>query len=614
MKETALFRRNIYIVSAVISCAAALFVTSQLRAGVFLAVFLAAVAVNVIRSGAQPLPERRVLRWMWIGLAAATSVFFSHRFRSKLLELGVGGQNVFPLLAGSVILAIPMLYFFLCTYARLLRCSAPRGDAPAHPERSRLTAGEALFLFFTAAAVITVCSKSSPLYPFNDWVDANCFFTVGKSMVHGKVLYRDIYEQKGVLLYALHALAYLISKRTFFGVWLLEIAAAYFFLRFAYQTARLFVSRRCLLLMPLLAGILYSMPSFCHGDSAEELCLPFLMYAMYLGARSLHTGEELRRRDWFGIGVTSGCVLWIKFSLLGFYLGWAIPLVIGMLRKKRWRSLGNTAAFLILGVGTATLPVLGYFAVHGAIKNLWQAYFYNNIFLYNRADGSILSLLWLNIGDGYVYSSLLYMSILFGLVFLLGQGNRSLAWQFLLSLGFLILSSMNRAFPMNYYTFALSVFSVYLLPLLDGLLPEKALHGRLVGAVSVVLSAAVVLCCCENLYLLSWQKKDMPQFIFAETLSRYEDPTLLNYGFLDGGFYTVSGIVPSEKYFCTLNILLEEMTREQNECLQAGRVDFVVTREQELDLPRYRCVNMAEMPFEGWNWTYRLYMRNDLSE
>ena len=63
-----------------------------------------------------------------------------------------------------------------------------------------------------------ICTRSSPLYPLNDWVDSNCFFTVGKAMMNGKVVYRDIYEQKGILLYLIHGLGYLISNTTFLSV------------------------------------------------------------------------------------------------------------------------------------------------------------------------------------------------------------------------------------------------------------------------------------------------------------------------------------------------------------------------------------------------------------
>ena len=27
--------------------------------------------------------------------------------------------------------------------------------------------------------MLSICTKSSPLYPMNDWVDVHCFFTVG---------------------------------------------------------------------------------------------------------------------------------------------------------------------------------------------------------------------------------------------------------------------------------------------------------------------------------------------------------------------------------------------------------------------------------------------------
>ena len=54
-----------------------------------------------------------------------------------------------------------------------------------------------LYCFALAALFLLIGSKSSPLYPMNDWVDVNCFFTMGKSLLAGKVPYVDLYEQKG---------------------------------------------------------------------------------------------------------------------------------------------------------------------------------------------------------------------------------------------------------------------------------------------------------------------------------------------------------------------------------------------------------------------------------
>ena len=78
-----------------------------------------------------------------------------------------------------------------------------------------------LFIFIIAFVTLLICTKSSPLYPLNDWVDANTYLTIGRGMLQGKVPYRDLYEQKGPLLYMLHAGAACISDDSFFGVYIL---------------------------------------------------------------------------------------------------------------------------------------------------------------------------------------------------------------------------------------------------------------------------------------------------------------------------------------------------------------------------------------------------------
>ena len=78
-------------------------------------------------------------------------------------------------------------------------------------------------LLVASIFTLLICSKNSPLYPYNDWVDGNAFFTMGKGMFNGKVPYKDLFEQKGPLLYFIYGIGYLISHDTFLGVYLLEV-------------------------------------------------------------------------------------------------------------------------------------------------------------------------------------------------------------------------------------------------------------------------------------------------------------------------------------------------------------------------------------------------------
>ena len=113
-----------------------------------------------------------------------------------------------------------------------------------------------LWTLIIAVFAITLFSYCSPLYPFNVWVDPNCFFTVGKSILDGIVPYRDLYEQKGPILYFIHTFASLISYRSFLGVYFVEIIASWAFLHISYKTISLFNKSKYRILFISALGII----------------------------------------------------------------------------------------------------------------------------------------------------------------------------------------------------------------------------------------------------------------------------------------------------------------------------------------------------------------------
>ena len=473
-----------------------------------------------------------------------------------------------------------------------------------------------VFLLITAALVITICSKSSPLYLLNDWGDANCFFTVGKSMLHGKVLYRDIFEHKGFYLYVLHALGYLVSNMSFFGVYLLEIAAAFAFLVYACKIALLFCSDADVIyLTPVLAAFIYGTYAFSHGDSAEEFCLPLLAYALWAGLKAVRNHETPTLKEFFWVGVTSGCVLWIKYTMLGFYLGWFIVPAYLMVRSRAWKKMAASVAAIALGVGAATLPVLVYFAANGALRDLWQVYFYDNMFVYSGAERARHGTLT-NIVRGSFYAlqnnGEITLSIILGIAWF-GMAKKSMTLaQMLCSMLCTAMFVYCSDAQHIYYAFVFAAFVPTALPMLGWLLtraPESMRRcGRWAFPVCGILLALLL---NNNAYMLRYTEEDLPQFVFKPYIDQVEDPTLLNYGFLDGGFYTVCGIIPHCKYFCRTNMPLEEMLQTQNDYVEQGLSDFVVTRGKEIKSELYECVAQGEFFFEK-DHMYRLYALKSL--
>ncbi len=481
--------------------------------------------------------------------------------------------------------------------------------------------------FLSALIVLGICSKSSPLYPLNDWVDSNCYLTVGKSMFHGIVPYRDLLEQKGPLLYMLHAGAALISDTSFIGVFLLEVLAGTWFLCLCWKIIALYEKNPSVLWLPVIATAVYTSIAFCHGDSAEEFCLPLIASGVYQGISLIQAqpssggGQNSSNSPHHGvtsfwIGVTSACVLWIKFSMLGFYLGWFAAIALIWLHDKRTKQLLTMILQIIAGVMAVSTPIVLYFGINSALQDLFQVYFYDNLFSYTVSEAE---------GGGAVnnfYGAIRHMidtnflgTCLFvlGCVFL-GKDKRykELALILLSWIGLVILVyGGGRRY--TYYSLILSSYGAIGIPALGRLselfsafLRKKGLHH---WATAVLLLGCCFLSYKEsgNTYLLSYSKADMPQYQFAKIIQTKENPTLLNYGFLDGGFYTAADVIPTCKAFCKLNIPLPEIMESQNYFVNEGLVDFVVTRGKELDSARYKIVATAVFPFEGHTFTYYLY-------
>ena len=485
-------------------------------------------------------------------------------------------------------------------------------------------------LISTSILCITICSKSSPIYPFNNWDDANCFFTVGKSITNNIVMYKDIFEQKGPLLYFIHTLAYLISHTTFIGVYFFELITCFLFLFISYKTLRLFIDSNVIYSIPIIAVIIYSSRALSHGGSAEEFCLPCVALCNYFGIKALKNNENINWKNWLVVGVTSGAVLWIKFSLLGFYIGFGIVFAILYIKKRQIKCLFQAFLSLVIGIVAVSLPILLYFIINNAVFDLFEVYFYDNLFIYTvNSTGNILYNFFDNLYHGFTSFAANYIlgiiMIIAGIIYLLLVRKRHAILIYCvvtILCTFLLIYSGGRDY--QYYSFLFSIyvpFGILLFHSLvriftNGIFKIHTKKRYIIIPLGVVIYSSCLIFMFEssaNTYMLKYSKEDLPQFKFNEVISQTENPTLLNYGFLDGGFYTVSNIMPNCKYFCGLNIPYNEIKKTQDDFIENEMIDYVVTRGNPLSKSQqvhYKYVRSAVFETtENHYSTYYLYKK-----
>lgn len=492
----------------------------------------------------------------------------------------------------------------------------------------------ACFLF--AAALMAVCSKSSFIYPINDWGDANAYVTVARMMMKGKVLYREIFEQKGLYLYLIHIVATLIDYPGFFGVYLMEVLAMTGFLFYAYKAAALYLPTRYILpALPVLGFSVAASLALTHGDSAEELMLPLLAYSMYKMLLWAEDREGLPPvATWLLQGVVTGIIFWTKYTILSFHLGFVLAILLVSMINRDWKGLIKIGLLWLIGLVLGSLPALLYFARTRSFADMAAVYFVSNSLTYAgdalKVVGEQLSDRWgssLLLYFGRIFLGLLGSPLMTGLAFLgfwywgFKKRNRHqklrIAVRCTYASMFLVLFTLPILF--NYYFLVLGVLAILgmipILKLLSGALKDWLTMRRALAATLVILAVLIPrsLASSQNGYLLLYSQKDLPQYQFRDVMRQTPNPTLLTHVNMDHGFSNVAQIVPDIRFFVATNTSNQEREQQWRELIMQGGVDYILSNNQQLEtlypgFP-YQLIRTAWHPYEAQVYTYRLYRK-----
>lgn len=519
---------------------------------------------------------------------------------------------------------------------------------------------QSFFEFLGACGIsfllMLILTRSSFLYPYNNWDDSNSYFSMGKSMFHGILIYRDIFDQKGPYLYFLYGLCSLVSGTTFRGVFLMEILLGAADLLLIDRILKLFCRpQTAAFLSPILLACMCASKSFYWGGCAEEICLPFLLFPLYVLLRTLQHSRRtsFSPRDVFLSGLCCGFVFCVKFTLMGFFLGFALSVI---LTCRSFREFARLAGWFLLGTLLPFIPWVIYFGITGGLDDWYHVYIYTNVFLYSdfgaNSHGASASqkiydlaklLYWL-ILDNLQY----FIFVIAGLLWMLLRKGASFAERIapalMFALTFLFIYIGGAHLP--YYAFPLTAFAVTGMAgagvLLDRIAARVVLQksipadgARKAGSsrrsarnimlvtagilLSLVISYAVIFRCSWNMDYLGTPKDQIFLTSFTEDINKDQEAgivdkdhtTLLNIGCLDSGLYTTTGIYPTCYWFQTQTLPGGEVDREQLSYILEGRTDYIVARDSypEAIFEHYEQIDEFHQTLQPQDFTYYLFRK-----
>lgn len=455
-----------------------------------------------------------------------------------------------------------------------------------------------LFLAFSFS-VLYFCTASSPRYAINPWNDSNAFLTVGKSMANGLIIYKDIFEQKGPLLYLIHALACLISDTSFTGVYFFQSVSLSVMCFAAYKIATLYIGTGWSIISATLTCFL-TVNSACYyyGDSAEEFCLPLLMISLYYFCRYFKDTDQYKisKLTFFLIGFFAGCVAMIKFTVIGFWFAWAAYISLyTWIAKKDFKNAFVNAMIFLGGMATAIIPWVVYFAINGALYDFINVYFILNATAYPKSEnlpllGRLARPVYLILESMYYSPLMIAFSIISNILFLITniftqkKFFSRISVPFVFFVGIYLVYFGLRSYA--YYSIPMSAFTIFVFisvfALLERIFKKKSSLISAVLCIALIVSSLIG---ANHINLSSKHvaRKDSKtaQIIVADYI-RANDPSkpILNYGCLDSGVYLLTNQVPQFKHFEHQNFnydSFKDNVDEQNRYIDEHLAYYVVT-------------------------------------
>jgi len=390
----------------------------------------------------------------------------------------------------------------------------------------------ALVLLLYSVATRTIASIHSIL--FNKDVidcDAACFVVIGREILKGKVLYKDIFDHKTPYIYLIHGLASLIDFNHL-GLFLVEVVVLFVTLYFIYKilliifenakfhdTIKLSGSelRVISLIGAFIMGVALSNYNITEGYyRTEPFVVSLVLPAVYLLAKYYYGKTKILiiSKHMFIIGLLAGLTFMINIKGIVLFVPLVIPLAFDFIKQKQWFGLLKTFCLGLFGVIIAILPYVIYMIVTDSVKDMifavWDTNlaYANDYMVYEASSQAVVKTI--STKDGIVTLIIAFMmkypyimtliTLAIAILFVLNNNKQfKIALCLQIIILFLMTFSVGRPHAYYLYTFLPYLIVIYILLVkvfvnrcgicFNGV--KMKLNGVLIIVISILLSLGI---------------------------------------------------------------------------------------------------------------------------
>lgn len=238
--------------------------------------------------------------------------------------------------------------------------------------------------------------------------DPGTYIFLGSQVLDGKILYVDLWEHKGPVLFFINALGLWLASGSRWGIWLVEFVFVAFGLFVLYRYSLKYYGAIAAGVALLIGSILYA-EFIGTGNWSEEYSIAFNLAALWV----LMLGAQNKIPPRFGyifVGVMAGLGAFLLLKDIGLTLMVGLALSVqAAVTQKKFSAFFRALFWMFLGGVLVVLPICIYFVFGGGFWEMLE-----HVFLYSfryAIRGEIIELpLW---------SSIKYIAAKLGWIFTL---------------------------------------------------------------------------------------------------------------------------------------------------------------------------------------------------
>lgn len=404
----------------------------------------------------------------------------------------------------------------------------------------------------------------------------------------GLVPYKDFTDSKGPLLWLLYGIGYLLSPRSFIGMFWIEVGVYWITFLLIFKSAFLILhSESKALMIVFLIAIFFFLPGAHMEIRAEDFnqCLnAVLLYILVIIFLRKKTGLIY----FFGIGIILGMSLLIKYN---FTVCQIVPVVILLIPLQRSQGIYRLFKFIgliLCGFSVVVLPFVLFLLFQGAFENFISEYFINTLITVNIVR-DLAPLPW-----NTKWFILLFIIITLLALWMPKRIFKSQWLKFSIFTWFVISLIIVLFGAQEYYFNILGIFAF------PGLCSLAAMMARVDYAKSILIGALSIFCIAYFSTFL--QKGEFYNVEAALSLNKTYDqidilvnsysketneiPSITFVNLHDRGEHVNNGMLPGTFYYAHQTGSSDEMHNKNLDDVFIKRPDFVVVSS---DMKDYRC-------------------------